>query len=157
MRRSSKAFTISVAILLTTFGVMTLASASTDNTTVLHLVLKVVQTTELDLGEQGMSQGDQVITAYDIFRQGKKVGSVGEVCTATRVTQPATEFACQASGRFPEGNLTAQTLFNTNQETVVYAITGGTGAYRDAGGFTRSRVTDSTTISATVFVKHLGS
>jgi hypothetical protein len=161
MRRSWKAFTITAAVLLVSFGVMTLASASNnsttvDNTTVLHLVHKRIQTTDLDLGAKGSSQGDQMIFADDVFRKGKKVGTADGACTATRVTPSAIQYHCQASVRLPEGQLSGQLLASTSQQTLTYAITGGTGAYRDAGGYAKVPNTQSTTYPVTVFVDHLG-
>jgi hypothetical protein len=157
MRRSWKALTISAAVLLVTFGFRTLASASNDDTTVLHLVHERVETTELDLGETGSSQGDQTVFADDVFREGKKVGTAAGVCTATRVTRAAIQYHCQASIRLPEGQLSGQLLASTSQRTLTYAITGGTGAYRDAGGYARVPNTQSATYPVTVFVDHLGS
>jgi hypothetical protein len=43
MRRSWKALIVTAAVLLGTLGVMSLASASTDNTTVLHLTGRALQ------------------------------------------------------------------------------------------------------------------
>jgi allene oxide cyclase-like protein len=136
---------------------MTLASASTDNATVLHLVHRRVQTTDLDLGEKGSSQGDQMVFADDVFRKGKKVGTAGGACTATRVTPSAIQYLCQASVRLPEGQLSGQLLASTSQTTLTYAIIGGTGAYRDVGGYARVPNTQSATYPVTIFVDHLGS
>jgi hypothetical protein len=159
MRRSWKALAITAAVLLVSFGVMTLASASAPNndTTVLHLVHKRIQTTELDLGAKGSSQGDQMVFADDVFRDGKKVGTAGVACTATRVTPSAIQYHCQASVRLPRGQLSGQLLAWTSQQTLTYAITGGTGAYRDAGGYARVPNTQDATYPVTVFVDHLGS
>jgi hypothetical protein len=159
MRRSWKALAITAAVLLVSFGVMTLASASASNndTTVLHLVHKRIQTTELDLGATGSSQGDQMVFADDVFRDGKKVGTAGVTCTATRVTPSAIQYHCQASVRLPKGQLSGQLLAWTSQQTLTYAITGGTGAYRDAGGYARVPNTQDATYPVTVFVDHLAS
>ena len=135
MRRSWKALTITAAVLLVSFGAMTLASAANNHTTVLHLVHKRIQTTNLDLGAKGSSPGDQMIFADDVFRDGKKVGTAGGACTAVRVTGSAIQYHCQASVRLPKGQLSGQLLAWTSQQTLTYAITGGTGAYRDAGGY----------------------
>jgi hypothetical protein len=159
MRRSWKALTITAAVLLVSFGAMALASASAanDDTTVLHLVHKRIQTTELDLGATGSSQGDQMVFADDVFRDGKKVGTAGVACTATRVTPSAIQYHCQASVRLPNGQLSGQLLAWTSQQTLTYAITGGTGAYRDAGGYARVPNTQDATYPVTVFLDHLGS
>lgn len=157
MRRSWKAFTITAAVLLLSFGAMTLASASNQHSTVLHLVDKRIQTTQLDLGAKGSSQGDQMVFADDVFRDGKKVGTVGGACTATQVTPSAIQYHCQASVRLPNGQLSGQLLAWTSQQTLTYAITGGTGAYRDAGGYARVPNTQSATYPLTIFLDHLDS
>jgi hypothetical protein len=159
MRRSWKALTITAAVLLVSFGAMTLASASASNhdTTVLHLVHKRIQTTELDLGAKGSSQGDQMVFADDVFRDGKKVGTSGGACTATRVTPSAIQYHCQASVRLPNGQLSGQLLAWTSQRTLTYAITGGTGAYQDVGGYARVPNTQNATYPVTVFLDHLDS
>jgi hypothetical protein len=157
MRRSWKALTITAAVLLLSFGAMTLASASNEHSTVLHLVDKRIQTTELDLGVKGSSQGDQMVFADDVFRDGKKVGTVGGACTATQVTSSAIQYHCQASIRLPNGQLSGQLLAWTSQQTLTYAITGGTGAYRDAGGYARVPNTQNATYPVTVFLDHLDS
>jgi hypothetical protein len=108
MRRSWKALTITAAVLLVSFGAMTLASAANNHTTVLHLVHKRIQTTNLDLGAKGSSPGDQMIFADDVFRDGKKVGTAGGACTAVRVTGSAIQYHCQASVRLPKGQLSGQ-------------------------------------------------
>jgi hypothetical protein len=155
MPRPWKALIVTAAVLLGTLGVMSLASASADNTTVLHLVTKTVQSTDLDLGKKGFSQGDQFLFADNVFRGGKKVGTDGGVCTATRVTSAAQEFQCVVSVRLPEGQLTVQGLIDFSGKTSTFAITGGTGRYRDAGGYVVVPNTDSDTTAITVFVDDL--
>jgi hypothetical protein len=159
MRRSWKALAITAAVLLISFSVMTLASASAakNDTTVLHLVHKRIETTELDLGAKGSSQGDQMVFADDVFRDGKKVGTAGVSCTAVRVIPSAIQYHCLASVRLPRGQLSGQLLAWTSQQTLTYAITGGTGAYRDAGGYATVPNTQDATYPVTVFVDHLGS
>jgi hypothetical protein len=134
MSRSWKALILTAAVLLGTLSVMTLASAATDNTRVLHLTDKIIQQTTLDLGKHGFSLGDQFIYGGDVFRGGKKVGTDSVVCTTTRVAGNNSQSQCQITLSLPEGQLTAQGLLPTGRLNV-FAITGGTKAYRDAGGY----------------------
>jgi hypothetical protein len=114
---------------------MTLASAATDNTTVLHLRDIIIQQTNLGLAKKGPSLGDQFIYGGDVFRGGKKVGTDSVVvCTFTRLAGANTQTQCQITLSLPEGQLTAQGLLPTGALNVL-AITGGTGVYRDAGGY----------------------
>ena len=98
-----------------------------------------------------------MIFADDVFRDGKKVGTAGGACTAVRVTPSAIQYHCQASVRLPKGQLSGQLLGWTSQQTLTYAITGGTGAYRDAGGYATLPNTQNATYRVTVFLEHLAS
>jgi hypothetical protein len=91
----------------------------------------------------------------DVFRDGKKVGTAGGACTAVRATASAIQYHCQASVRLPKGQLSGQLLAWTSQPTLTYAITGGTGAYRDAGGYATVPNTQDPTYPVTVFLEHL--
>ena len=98
-----------------------------------------------------------MVFADDVFRDAKKVGTAGGACTAIRVTPSAIQYHCQASVRLPEGQLSGQLLAWTSQQALTYAITGGTGAYRDAGGYAKVPNTQNATYPVTVFLDHLGS
>ena len=87
-----------------------------------------------DVPPEGPSPGDQFGGPLNWSRGSKVVATVGFQCTLTRLDPP--EDQCLLSARFAQGVLTAQTLFQeTSSAPTDYAITGGTGAYRDAGGF----------------------
>src|SRR5919204_808830 len=155
MRRSWKALIAAAAVLLGTLGVMSVASASTDNTTVLHVTGKVMQTKFLDFGKQGLSQGDQFTQADALFINGKQVGTDGFACTLTRVEGSFFQTQCLLTLRLPDGQITAQTLNSSTAKTFVFAITGGTGAYRDAGGGIPPPATASTTFPVNLFIDDL--
>jgi len=157
MRRSWKTLIVAAAVLLGTVGIMSLASASTDNTTVLHVTGKILQTNFLDLGNKGLTPGDQFTQADAVFMNGKRVGSDGLACTITRVAGNFSQAQCLLTLRLPNGQITAQTLSSSTAKTFVFAITGGTGAYRDAGGYITSPVTESTTFPVTLFIDDLSS
>ena len=156
MRSSWKALIVAAAVLLSTVGVMSLAAAQSQDTT-LTLTGKVIQSTELDLGKKGFSQGDQTILAYQLFMNGKMVGLLGAACTVVHAAGPTpgpeSHTQCMATFDLPKGQVTAQAMFPfTILQRAPFAITGGTGAYRDAGG--QGTVTD---ISPTAqrFVLHI--
>ena len=153
MRRSWKALLVAATVLLATFSAMTLASASTDRTTVLHLTIKNETETFLDLGDEGPSQGDQLILAADLWMRGKKVGTFGGVATVTRVATATAPEEIQIVGTFslPKGQITGQGLL-IGVVTDQLAITGGTGKYRDAGGYSQGTMGD----KVTLFVDDLG-
>ncbi|HLZ37223.1 MAG TPA: hypothetical protein VKP64_05580 [Mycobacteriales bacterium] len=146
-----------VAVPAGALGVAALTSASSGSAaSTIQVTTKAVQSTHLDLGTRGLSQGDQMIFAEDVFLAGKKIGTDGGVCTVTRVLSgSAHETQCLVSATLPKGQLTFQGLFNTSQKTVRLAITGGTGAYRDTGGYVTFPHTMSATTTATLFLDHL--
>jgi hypothetical protein len=144
MRKISLA---AVAALMLAVASVTLASASASSsdtqtsdkksTQVIHLVAKTVQQANLDLGEPGDSLGDQLVFSEDLFRDGKKVGHDGAVCTLVRlVPRVSATFQCVATASLPEGQITVQGLptFTDGPASFSLAITGGTGAYKTAHG-----------------------
>ncbi len=105
----------------------------------------------LDLGAEGPSLGDVFGGPVTLFRGGNSVGTLGFTCTQTRLV-PQPEDLCVFSARFANGVLTAQTLFDESSTAPAdWAITGGTGAYRDAGGFVLIEGD-----SVTLFIDNLG-
>jgi hypothetical protein len=139
MRRSWKALIVAVAVLLGIVGVMSLATAAQGQDTTLTLTAKVIQFTELDLGTKGFSQGDQLVFFDQLFMRGKQVGVDGGTCTVVRAVGatpgPESYIQCVVTFDLPKGQITAQGLFPLQPpRRAPFAITGGTGAYRDAGG-----------------------
>jgi hypothetical protein len=119
---------------------VTLASASGSSaatqtsdkksTQVIHLVARTVQEASLDLGEQ-------FIFSEDLFRDGKKVGHDGGVCTLVRlVPRVLATTQCVVTASLPKGQITVQGLptFTHGPASFLLAITGGTGAYKTAHG-----------------------
>jgi hypothetical protein len=108
---------------------------------VFHLVGKEVASTFLDLGDPDFSQGDQFAFTNDLYRGGKKVGEDGGWCTVVRLTaEGAATFKCVGSNQLRGGQITVQGLVTYGPDEEIkrdpyfFAITGGTGKYKDAGG-----------------------
>jgi hypothetical protein len=76
------------------------------------------------------------------------------VCTVVRVQHPPTAFQCQAIARIGGDQLTAQGLA-FDQPSSVFAITGGTGRWRNAGGQAVSRDISPTRSALTLFISDL--
>jgi type II secretory pathway pseudopilin PulG len=143
MRKVSLA---AIAALVLAVASVTLASASGSSATqtsdkkstqVIHLVARTVQEASLDLGEPGDSLGDQFIFSEDLFRDGKKVGHDGGVCTLVRlVPRVSATTQCVVTASLPKGQITVQGLptFTDGPASFLLAITGGTGAYKTAHG-----------------------
>ena len=94
----------------------------------------------LDLGTPGPSLGDQFVFSEVLFRRGREAGVSGGACTATEVTPPydVLTFHCVATLSLRRGQITLQGLIEVQGEDDpgpwTVAITGGTGAFRSAGG-----------------------
>lgn len=121
-------------------------SASSDRSSgdVLRLVGKEVSSQFLDLGEADFSEGDQFVFTNDLLRGDTKIGEDGGWCTVTRLTQAgANTWECHGVNSLPGGLITVQGMVTyapdeeIKAEPYHFAITGGTGRYRHAGGTAR--------------------
>jgi hypothetical protein len=96
-----------------------------------------------------------LVFSENLFRGGRRVGFTTVVCTIARVQHPPTAFQCQAIARIGSDQLTAQGLA-FDQPSSVFAITGGTGRWRNAGGQAVSREISQTEEELTLFISDLG-
>ena len=105
-----------------------------DNGNTFELTGKVVAPpANIDLGVPGPSVGDQQIISMDVFKGDKRVGESHVVCTSVR----AGIVQCDNVTSLPGGQIVAAGLVTDAQEEqspFIQAITGGTGAYRNAHG-----------------------
>jgi hypothetical protein len=102
---------------------------------VVRVVARVVQATPLDLGEAGRSQGDKLVLTRDLFRDGATVGSDGVECTVVRVVGDASTMQCVGVLSLPRGQVMGRVLVPFPfPPSFAIAVTGGTGAYRNAHG-----------------------
>lgn len=133
-----------VALGMLMFG-STLAQAHGKGKTKLRLVATQIQSEFLDLGAPGPSLGDELVISESLARRGNDVGESGVVCTVTQVTPPydVMTFHCVATLSLRRGQITLQGLIEVQGEDdpgpFTVAITGGTGAFRGAGGEARIR------------------
>lgn len=82
-----------------------------------------------------VSAGDELVITQPLEAQGKKLGHLLAVCTATKSTKKFTsaDFTCVGTYVFANGTLTASALLGFEKGTEG-AITGGTGVYANARG-----------------------
>jgi hypothetical protein len=85
----------------------------------------------VDVGEPGLSLGDNVVFHDLLLSGGKRVGDQGGTCPVVDVSQGLIH--CTGTIRLSGGQLTFQGL-TTTAPTKQFAITGGTGRYQDVGG-----------------------
>ncbi len=128
-----------VALGVLAFG-STSAAAGGKGKQTLRLVAIENQSEFLDLGTPGPSLGDELVFSDVLRRHGREVGVGGGVCTATEVVPPydILTFHCVATLSLRQGQITLQGLVENQGEDDhsphTVAITGGTGAFRGAGG-----------------------
>jgi hypothetical protein len=110
-------------------------SGASDRRGVLQVVARVVQATPLDFGEPGPSQGDKLVLTRDLVRDGAAVGSDGVECTFVRVEGDVSTVQCVGVLSLPRGQVTGRVLVRFPfPSSFAIALTGGTGAYRNAHG-----------------------
>lgn len=109
----------------------TLTSASAGTSEELQFRAVTTEASNLDLGEDGLSLGDEFIF-HDVLKHGgEKVGHDGGVCTVTSVKGPETQ--CLVTFSLSGGQIVIAGL---NKETgeFLFGVTGGTGQYQGASG-----------------------
>jgi Allene oxide cyclase barrel like domain len=132
-------------------------AASSSSAKTLQLAAVTIQATTLDLGAPGPSQGDESILTRELFLDGQQVGTSHLVATLTLVAGADSQSQTVATFSLPDGQLTAQGLVTASQTANrVAAITGGTGAYRQAGGQVTVTRTGPTTADITLLIRDLG-
>ncbi|WP_329172909.1 allene oxide cyclase barrel-like domain-containing protein [Streptomyces sp. NBC_01477] len=87
-----------------------------------------------DVGDPGLSVGDEFIYADKLFRDGRQIGQDGSSCQVTRLVGEEITTNCVLSVQLPDGQITAQSLWVKGTTSVRMAVTGGSGAYRGASG-----------------------
>ena len=148
---------LTAALAIVVLGALTFGSAIAAAHGKHKRVLRVVgiqnQFQFVDVAPTGPSLGDELVFSETLRRHGHEVGVSGVVCTATEVTPPyeVTTFHCVATLSLRRGQITLQGLVEIQGEgdmgPFTVAITGGTGAFRGAGGEARIRdVSDTVTV-----------
>jgi Allene oxide cyclase barrel like domain len=116
------------------------ATAHSDGKQTLRLVATEDQFEFVDLGAPGPSLGDELVFSEVLRQRGREVGTSGVVCTVTAIEVPyeSQMFHCVGTLSLRKGQITLQGLLEVQGEDdpgpFDVAITGGTGAYRGAGG-----------------------
>ena len=138
-RAAILAVIVAVGVLVSGAGVAN-ASGHRDGKRALKLVATEIQSEFLDFGTPGPSLGDELVISEALSRKGRQVGTSGIVCTITQAMAPydVVTFHCVGTLSLRRGQITLQGLIEVQGEEdpgpFRVAITGGTRAYRGAGG-----------------------
>jgi hypothetical protein len=156
MPRRWKTLVFLTALFVTTLSFASFASAHTDNVKVLHLTGVQVESNIVDVAPTGEepSLGDSFVFSENLLRDGRKVGISGGVCTFVRLENPPSALQCVITARIGSDQLTVQGL-PLDQRRNVFAITGGTGRWRNAGGQVVVRDVSETESDITLFIRDL--
>jgi Allene oxide cyclase len=100
----------------------------------IHVIEHPVTDQVIDVGAPGDSPGDQLPFANPVYnaRNTHRVGSDQGNCVRASTTQGRWE--CMWTTFLPKGQLTVEGPYRDAFATTVLAVTGGTGAYRNARG-----------------------
>ena len=116
------------------------ATAHGDGKRTLRISASQIQFEVVDLGPEGTSLGDEFVLSEALSVRGREVGTSGVVCTVTEFSPPyeVTTYHCVGTLSLGRGQITLQGLIELQSlddpGPFIVAITGGTGAFRGAGG-----------------------
>ena len=161
---------LAVAVLaasILALGGVTLASANSNGASdnngahAMKLFALTVQIDFIDLGAKGFSLGDEQVFSDDLLdtKGGTKLGVDGGVCTVVRVTDVklgSGSAQCAVTLSLANGQIAVQGLVtfvgNETPPPFDLAITGGTGAFKEARGTVTVEETSETEANLTVNV-----
>lgn len=114
------------------------AAAAADRSGKSDLVLRGVQTQAVEVSVDGEFLGDRFVGAEDLFTGSTKTGRAVRSCEVLATTGGGeATFQCLFTLALADGTLTLQAMPELTErglENVTAAVTGGTGAYRNARG-----------------------
>ncbi|MGW9025551.1 hypothetical protein ACWGQ5_15285 [Streptomyces sp. NPDC055722] len=114
------------------------------------MTARQAQSQSLDLGTQGLSLGDELVIAEDLYSGGRTIGDHSVVCAYIRVQPGDVQLECVGTFALPEGQITSQALLHlkgqaTPAPAVDIALTGATarpgGMHTVAAGGTERQFT----------------
>jgi hypothetical protein len=108
-----------------------------DQVEVLELKVENDQYAALDLDRAGVSVGDMDVYSGNAIRDGRKVGRGGGSCQVVHIDGENITMQCLLTMQLTQGSVTMQSLWVRGATPLDMAVTGGTGAYRNARGTVR--------------------
>ncbi|MFE3442683.1 hypothetical protein ACFXNW_06615 [Nocardia sp. NPDC059180] len=113
------------------------ADAADEQVDIIEVTVDTDQYVSLDLGQPDPNVGDRYVYSGILRENGREVGHGGGSCEFVRIVDDQTTMQCVLSADFEHGSVTMQALWVEGTSPLDMAITGGTGAYRDARGIFR--------------------
>jgi hypothetical protein len=125
-------------------------------TETLSLVIRQTQTTNVDVGAPGPSQGDELVFTGNLLRNGAVVGHDNGVCTLTQVGPNSTgDQQCLITLSLARGSITAHGRVGQSSAAAFdLAVTGGTGDFITATGFIRGGASTGNDTPIAVYLLH---
>ena len=108
-----------------------------DQVEVLELKVENDQYAALDLNQAGASVGDMDVYSGNAVKDGREVGRGGGSCQVTHVAGDKVTMQCVITMELEHGSVTMQSFWTRGASPLDMAVTGGTGAYRNARGTVR--------------------
>jgi hypothetical protein len=121
---------VALACLATGSAVPAAGSSDDDDDRVKVLAVHVEEEF-IDPDGDGPTLGDMLVFSAEVYKKGDDVGEAGVVCTVVSVERE--QFRCVGSVLIGRSQITAEGLTGST-DPQRFAITGGTGKYRDAAG-----------------------
>ncbi|MET8777637.1 hypothetical protein ABZV58_21755 [Nocardia sp. NPDC004654] len=90
-----------------------------------------------DLDKPGASLGDLTVYSGGIHQDGRQIGHGGGACQNVHIEGAEITMQCVLTAQLERGSLTMQAVWVQGTSPLDLAITGGTGAYRNATGIAR--------------------
>jgi allene oxide cyclase len=119
-----------------TAGAVALGSGSGDlaHPTTIHVVEHPVTDQVIDVGARGDSPGDLLPFANPVFNASDRVRVGSDQGSCIRASSTQGRWECMYTTFLPRGQITVEGPFRDKFATTVLAVTGGTGAFRNARG-----------------------
>ena len=103
---------------------------------VIKLVARPVRREVFKNGDADVNLGDRSVFTHDLYLDEERVGFDGGLCTVVRIDGAAYYIMCNVSMFLSDGTIAFQTFVEETFPPPPFyaAVTGGTGAYKDARG-----------------------
>jgi len=151
MRRTLGVAAAAAALVAANLAVVSAAHAEDPLRETLRLELRTVDSEEIDLGDDGVSLGDQFVFTDRVSEDRDRIGSAHGVCTIVEENGDEITTQCLVTLDLDDGQIAIHgvaTFEEDERARFTLAVTGGTDDYRGASGeaHVRERSENRTTV-----------